>query len=119
MDLRIRGGGRVSWYKVREWHGHIYTTKHKIEKNEGPPKSLLSLANGPEKGQHIKLENLGNNTLFQPNTMKNCSLTPNPINKDQAGSLHFCLFLAVPRHPSPHTVGWAGVMVSDEAKWGQ
>ena len=30
MDLRIRGGGRVSWDKVREWHGHIYTTKHKI-----------------------------------------------------------------------------------------
>ena len=27
MDLRTRGGGRVSWDKVREWHGHIYTTK--------------------------------------------------------------------------------------------
>ena len=27
IDLRIRGGGRVSWYKVREWPGHIYTTK--------------------------------------------------------------------------------------------
>ena len=31
MDLRIRGGGRVSWEKVREWHGHIYTTKRKID----------------------------------------------------------------------------------------
>ena len=30
MDLRTRGGGRVSWDKVREWHGHIYTTKCKI-----------------------------------------------------------------------------------------
>ena len=28
MDLRIQGGGRVSWDEVREWHGHIYTTKH-------------------------------------------------------------------------------------------
>ena len=27
IDLRTRGGGRVSWDKVREWHGHIYTTK--------------------------------------------------------------------------------------------
>ena len=24
-------GGRVSWDKVREWHGHIYTIKHKID----------------------------------------------------------------------------------------
>ena len=31
MDLRIRGGGRVSCDKVREWHGHIYTTKRKID----------------------------------------------------------------------------------------
>ena len=31
MDLRVRGGGRVSWDKVRKWHGHIYTTKHKID----------------------------------------------------------------------------------------
>ena len=31
MDLKIHGGGRVSWDKVREWHGHIYTTKHKID----------------------------------------------------------------------------------------
>ena len=30
MDLRIWGGGRVSCVKVREWHGHIYTTKRKI-----------------------------------------------------------------------------------------
>ena len=31
MDLRTRGGGRVSWEEVREWHGHIYTTKCKID----------------------------------------------------------------------------------------
>ena len=31
MDLRIRGEGRVRWDKVREWYGHIYTTKRKIE----------------------------------------------------------------------------------------
>ena len=31
MDLRIGGGGRVSWDKVREWHGHIYATKCKID----------------------------------------------------------------------------------------
>ena len=31
MDLRIQGGGMVSWDKVREWHGHIYTTKCKID----------------------------------------------------------------------------------------
>ena len=29
--LRIWGGGRVSWDKVREWHGHIYTTKRKMD----------------------------------------------------------------------------------------
>ena len=26
-----RGGERVSWDEVREWHGHIYTTKCKID----------------------------------------------------------------------------------------
>ena len=31
MDLRTRGGGRVSWDEVRECHGHIYTTKCKID----------------------------------------------------------------------------------------
>ena len=31
MDLRTQGGGRVSWVKVREWHGHIYTTRCKID----------------------------------------------------------------------------------------
>ena len=31
MDLRTRGGGRVSWDEVREWHGHIHTTKCKID----------------------------------------------------------------------------------------
>ena len=31
MDLRTRGGERVSWHKVREWHGHIYTTNCKID----------------------------------------------------------------------------------------
>ena len=31
MDWRIRGGGRVSWDGVREWHGHIYTTKRKTD----------------------------------------------------------------------------------------
>ena len=31
MDLRTWGGGRVSWDEVREWHGHIYTTKCKID----------------------------------------------------------------------------------------
>ena len=31
MDLRTRGGGQVSWDEVREWHGHIYTTKCKID----------------------------------------------------------------------------------------
>ena len=31
MDLRTRGGVRVSWDKVREWHGQIYTTKCKID----------------------------------------------------------------------------------------
>ena len=29
--LEDTGRGRVSWDKVREWHGHIYTTKHKID----------------------------------------------------------------------------------------
>ena len=28
--LRTRGGGMVSWDEVREWHGHMYTTKCKI-----------------------------------------------------------------------------------------
>ena len=29
--MRTQGGGRVSWDEVREWHGHIYTTKCKID----------------------------------------------------------------------------------------
>ena len=24
MGLRTQGGQRVSWDKVREWHGHVY-----------------------------------------------------------------------------------------------
>ena len=36
MDLRIWGGGRVTWDKVREWHGHIYTTKRKIGSGKQP-----------------------------------------------------------------------------------
>ena len=40
MDLRTRGGGRVSWDKVREWHGHIYTTKCKIDHILGHKSSL-------------------------------------------------------------------------------
>ena len=28
--LEDMGRGRVSWDEVREWHGHIYTTKCKI-----------------------------------------------------------------------------------------
>ena len=39
MALRIRGEGRVSWDKVREWHGHIYTTKHKIDTSGKQPHS--------------------------------------------------------------------------------
>ena len=31
MDLRTRGGERVSWDEVSEWHGHIFTTKCKID----------------------------------------------------------------------------------------
>ena len=31
MYLRTRGGGRVSWDEVRERHGHISTTKSKID----------------------------------------------------------------------------------------
>ena len=31
MDLTIWGGGRVSCDKARERHGHIYTTKRKID----------------------------------------------------------------------------------------
>ena len=31
MDLGIRREGKVSWDKVREWPGHIYTTNRKID----------------------------------------------------------------------------------------
>ena len=31
MDLRIWGAGRVSCDKARESHGHMYTTKHKVD----------------------------------------------------------------------------------------
>ena len=31
INLRIWRGGRVNCDKVREWHGHIYTTKRKID----------------------------------------------------------------------------------------
>ena len=34
--LEDMGGGRVSWDKVREWHGHIYTTKRKIASGTQP-----------------------------------------------------------------------------------
>ena len=34
--MRIWGGGRVSCDKVREWHGHIYTTKRKIASGKQP-----------------------------------------------------------------------------------
>ena len=30
-DRFTLGGGRVSWDEVREWHGHIYSTKCKID----------------------------------------------------------------------------------------
>ena len=29
--LEDMGRGRVSWDEVRQWHGHIYTTKCKID----------------------------------------------------------------------------------------
>ena len=31
LKMEVLGGGRVSWDEVREWHGHIYTTKCKID----------------------------------------------------------------------------------------
>ena len=31
MDLRTWGGGSVSWDEVREWHGHIFTSKCEID----------------------------------------------------------------------------------------
>ena len=31
VDLRTQGRERVSWDKVREWHGLIYTTKCKVD----------------------------------------------------------------------------------------
>ena len=36
MDLRTWGVGWVSWDEVRKWHGHIYTTKHKLDSGELP-----------------------------------------------------------------------------------
>ena len=36
MDLRTWGGGWVSWDEVREWHGHIYTTKCKTASGKQP-----------------------------------------------------------------------------------
>ena len=29
--IKTQGGGRVIWDEVREWLGHIYTTKCKID----------------------------------------------------------------------------------------
>ena len=31
VDLRTQGGGGVGWEEVREWHGHIYTTKCRMD----------------------------------------------------------------------------------------
>ena len=31
VPIKTWGGGRVSWDEVREWHGHIYTTKCKTD----------------------------------------------------------------------------------------
>ena len=31
VDLRTRGGEGVGWDEVREWHGHIYTTKCRMD----------------------------------------------------------------------------------------
>ena len=36
MDLRIWGGGGVRCDRVRECHGHIYTTKCKIDSGKQP-----------------------------------------------------------------------------------
>ena len=36
MDLRTRGGRRVSSDEVREWYAHIYTTKCKIASGKQP-----------------------------------------------------------------------------------
>ena len=41
MDLRTWGGVRVSWDEVREWHGHIYTTKCKIDSKYREISSVL------------------------------------------------------------------------------
>ena len=30
LKVKVKGEARVSWDEVREWHGHIYTTKCKI-----------------------------------------------------------------------------------------
>ena len=31
VDLRTREGGGVGWDEGREWHGHIYTTKCRMD----------------------------------------------------------------------------------------
>ena len=31
VDLRTWGGGSVGWDEVREWHGHIYTIKCRMD----------------------------------------------------------------------------------------
>ena len=31
VDLRTQGEGGVGWDEVREWHGHIYTTKCRMD----------------------------------------------------------------------------------------
>ena len=42
MDLRTQGGGRLSWDEVREWHGHINTTKCKIVIGKQPHSTGIS-----------------------------------------------------------------------------
>ena len=43
MDLRTREGGRVSWDKVREWHGRIVCSLN-----------IISLGYIPKRGRSMK-----------------------------------------------------------------
>ena len=69
MVLRTRGGGRVSWDEMREWHGHIYTPKCKIDSwweaaAQGRSDTVRA------EGQKIQIKLLAG--LMSPEDMREC-----------------------------------------------
>ena len=81
MDLRTRGGGRVSWDEVREWHGLIiYTNKCKVASGKQPHSTLYSNKDVKKKKKGVKKKKKA--------VSKTCAIIQTHI----AGILSLCCF---------------------------